>query len=358
MRLRDLTLREGEQRPGVTYTIEQKIKAARKLDTLGVDTIQLGFPVVDDRTERVVERVTLDAKTSGIARAVRGDVDAAVSAGVDVVDLFAPTSERQLETVVQTSRSDLTEDVVTAADYARDHGVEVVFNAMDGFRTDPQELTALFEAVDAETYVIADTVGCRTPGGVADYLDALTVPCSCLGVHFHNDLGVATANALTAARLGVDVIDVSIAGLGERAGNVPLEAFVAAAMIGKDTRMPTVEEDKLLPIAHVIIESLGESVEASTPLLGTSAFAHESGIHTAAMLDDPSTFEPFDPRQFGGSRRLLFGRSTGRGASRRLLKRANRDPTEERVERMLDRLASGETEHSLAEALQLARSIE
>ncbi|WP_256297633.1 LeuA family protein [Haloarchaeobius salinus] len=357
MKLLDLTLREGEQRPGVEYTVDQKVAAARELDALGVDYIQVGFPVADDRTRRVCERVDLDAKTTGIARAVPADVDAAIDAGVDVVNLFAPTSDRQLEHVLGRSREELLDTVVTVADRARDHGVEVHFDAMDGFRTDPADLDALFDAIDAELYTMADTVGGRTPAGVVDHLEAIETSLDDLGVHFHDDLGVATANTLAAARLGVARADVSVAGLGERAGNAVLEEVVAAAVVGDEPFTLDVDERRLLPTARAVLDALDEDVEPAKALLGDEVFAHESGLHTAAMLDDPATFEPFDPARFGGQRRLLFGSATGTGAARRLLERAGREPTEERVGALLDRLDDVEEELSLEAAVALAGEV-
>jgi len=354
----DLTLREGEQRPGVQYSVDEKVAAARELDSLGVDYVQLGFPVADDRTARVCERVDLNAKTTGIARAIPGDVDAAIEAGVDAVNLFAPTSDRQLEHVLGTDREAMVDAVVAAADRARDAGVEVQFDAMDGFRTDPAHLTALFERVDADLYTIADTVGGRTPTGVLEHLDAIDVPVSRLGVHFHDDLGAATANTVAAARRGVARADVSVAGIGERAGNASLEELVATVTVGDEPVTLDVDADELLPVAHAVLDALGEDVAPTKPLLGDEVFAHESGLHTAAMLDDPSTFEAFDPERFGGRRRLLFGSATGTGAARRLLERAGRDATDDRVRRLLDALDAADEELSLDDAVALASDLD
>lgn len=358
MKLLDVTLREGEQRPGVQYSVDEKVAAARELDSLGVDYVQVGFPVADERTARVCERVTLDATTTGIARAIPGDVDAAVEAGVDAVNLFAPTSDRHLEHVLGKDREEMVDAVLAAAARARDRGVDVHFDAMDGFRTDPRHLNALFEEVDAELYTIADTVGGRTPAGVRDHLDAIDVPVSRLGVHFHDDLGVATANTLAAARRGVARADVSIAGLGERAGNASLEALVASVVVGEEPVTLDLNTDELLTVAHAVLDELGEDVEPTKPLLGDEVFAHESGLHTAAMLADPGTFEGFDPAHFGGRRRLLFGSATGAGAARRLLERAGREPTDDRVRRLLDELDAADEELSLDAAETLARNVD
>lgn len=358
MKLLDLTLREGEQRPGVQYSIDQKVEAARELDSLGVDYIQVGFPVANGRTAAVCDRVDLTASTTGIARAIPRDVEAAVDADVDVVDLFAPTSDRQLEHVLGKDREELTGAVAEAADVAHDHGVEVHFSAMDGFRTEPTALDDLFATVDAELYTIADTVGSRTPTGVVNHLEALDTELSSVGVHFHDDLGVGTANALAAARLGVGKADVSVAGLGERAGNTAFEEVVAAAAVGDEPFEVSVDEEELLPVAHGVLDALDEEVEPGKALLGTEVFSHESGLHTAAMLDDPSTFEPFDPAQFGGERQLLFGSATGRGAARRILERVDREVTEDRVERLLEELDASSEELTLNEACAVADAID
>ncbi|WP_132058815.1 LeuA family protein [Halorussus amylolyticus] len=358
MKLLDLTLREGEQRPGVSYSVDQKVEAARELDSLGVEYVQVGFPVADDRTARVCARVDLDARITGIARAVPGDVEAALDAGVDVVDLFAPTSDRQLDGVLGKGRAELTEAAVEAADLARDAGAEVHFSAMDGFRTDPADLDAIFDAVDADCYTVADTVGSRTPAGVTDHLEALDTDLSTVGVHFHDDLGVATANTLAAARLGVAKADVSVAGIGERAGNASLEETVAAAAVGDENVEVELDANDLLPVAHAVLDALDEDVESAKSLLGDEVFAHESGLHTAAMLDDPATFEPFDPARFGGQRRLLFGSASGRGAARRLLERAGREPTGDRIAALLDRLGAVEEELTVEEAVALAEELD
>lgn len=358
MKLLDLTLREGEQRPGVHYSVDQKVTAARELDSLGVDYIQIGFPVADGRTAAVCERTDLNASITGLARSIPSDVMAAIEAGVDVVDLFAPTSERQLDHVLGIDRTELAETVIEAADVAHEHGVEVHFSAMDGFRTEPSALDDLFAAVDAELYTIADTVGSRTPAGVGTHLEALDTELSSVGVHFHDDLGVGTANALAAARCGVEKVDLSVAGLGERAGNAALEEFVAAAIVGDESIDVAITEDELLPVTRSVLTTLDEVVQPEKSLLGEEVFSHESGLHTAAMLDEPSTFEPFDPARFGGNRRLLFGNATGRSAARRLLERSDRQATEGRIERLVERLHTSSRELSLDEAISLAGEID
>ena len=358
MKLLDLTLREGEQRPGVEYTVDQKVEAARELDRLGADFLQIGFPVAGERTQKVCDRLDTEADVTGLARAIPSDVEAALDAGVDVVDLFAPTSDRQLDAVLGSSRESMVESVVEAADLAREGGADVHLTAMDGFRTEPGHLDDLFAAVDADWYTVADTVGSRTPAGVQQFLGDLDTDLGSVGVHFHEDLGVGTANALAAGRAGAGKVDVSVGGIGERAGNTATEEFVAAAAVGAEPIDLAVDEESLLPVARRVLDALDEDVPPTKPLLGDEVFSHESGLHTAAMLDEPSTFEPFDPAQFGGERRLLFGASTGAGAARKLLQRAGHEPTDERVEALLSRLAELDEEVGVEEAVEMAGDVD
>ena len=357
MELLDVTLREGEQRSGYSYSVEEKVAAARELDALGVEYVEIGFPVADDRTRRVCDELDVETKTVGIARAVDGDIDAAEDAGVDVIGVFAPTSDRQREKLLGATRDELRETIAGALDRARETGREVHFTAMDGFRTDPDFLRTLIDDVDAPYFTVADTVGARTPRDVREFLAALDADLSPIGVHFHDDLGVATANALAAADEGVGKADVSVAGVGERAGNTALEEFVAAATVGGEAVDLSIDVDEVIPRAGAVVDALGEDVAPQKPVLGAGVFEHESGLHTAAMLDDPATFEPFDPATFGGERRLLFGRSTGRGAARRLLSRVGRDPTDEAVDALLAALDAGE-DRTLDGALSLAERVE
>ncbi|WP_158059345.1 LeuA family protein [Halorussus halophilus] len=361
MKLLDVTLREGEQRAGTTYTVEQKVEAAELLSLLGVEYVQIGFPVADDRTHRVCETLDIEAKTTGIARVIDADIDAAVDAGVDVIDCFAPTSDRQRTQLLDVERDELQRRIDGAIDRAHETGHEVHFTAMDGFRTSPDVLAALAKNVGAEYVTVADTVGGTTPGGVRETLnalDSLGVDFSTLGVHFHDDLGVATANALVAAEFGVGKVDVSVAGVGERAGNTALEEFVVSGAVGPEPVEVSVERERLLSLSRSILDTLGEKVPPGKSLLGRTAFQHESGLHTAAMLDDPATFEPFDPATFGGERTLLFGAATGRGGARRLLERADREPTAERIDRLLDALRTEGGDLELVDAVALAKEVE
>lgn len=356
MRLCDVTLREAAQMPGRSYTVEQKIEAGHSLDRLGLPLVQTGFPATGEHDRTVTRRLSdsLDADVVAIARAREGDVNAALETGADVVEVFVPVSERQLEAIIGDSRTAAFDAALEAIDVVRDGGARAHLTLMDAFRTDAADVAPAFERFDAPI-TLADTVGARTPSFVAGYLRTLAelgVQLDRVGVHFHDDLGVATANALVSAQLGVDRVDLSVASLGERAGNPALEEFVVA--IEQDGN--GVPREELVPACRAVLDSLGETVDPRKAIIGEAVAAHESGLHTAAMLDDPATFEPYDPETFGGERTLLFGAQTGRGAARELLERTDQTPTVERVETLLERLAEvGPIE--LDEALAIAEQL-
>lgn len=356
MRLCDVTLREAEQMPGRSYTVEQKIEAGHALDRLDLPLVQTGFPVTGEHDRTVTRQLadSLDADVVAIARAREGDVTAALETGAAVVEVFIPVSERQLDAVIGDSRESAFEAAEEAINVVRDGGAQAHLTLMDAFRTDAADVAPAFERFDAPI-TLADTVGARTPSFVAGYLRTLAelgTQLDRVGVHFHDDLGVATANALVSAQLGVDRVDLSVASLGERAGNPALEEFVVAIEQEGDG----VAREELVPACRAVLDSLDEPIDPRKAVIGDAVSAHESGLHTAAMLDDPATFEPYDPETFGGERTLLFGAQTGRGAARELLERAGQDTTDERVETLLERLADRgpiECEEALAIAEQL-----
>lgn len=343
MQISDVTLREGDQQPGTSYSASQKVEAGRLLDRLGVDFVQAGFPITGETDREAISRLTddVDAEVVGLARALPGDIDAAASAEADVVDIIVPSSEWQRPYVIGGSRAEILETAATAVETAQNHGLSVHLSLMDAFRSDVDTVTEYFEAFpDVSCITLADTVGARTPHSVTSFIESVTavVDPSRVGGHFHNDLGVATANSLAAARSGIEKIDVSVAAIGERAGNTPLEEFVVAGTVDDDLAID-LKFDQLVPVCTKLLDLLNEPVASNKPVLGDRGFAHESGLHTAAMLEEPGAFEPFDPAQFGGERRLLFGVETGRGAARALIEQAGYSPNEESISRLLEHLA-------------------
>lgn len=361
MEITDVTLREGGQMPGRSYTVEQKVEAGRRLDELGVSVIQVGFPVTGERDKEATRRLATetDAAVEGIARAVPNDIDAVIEADADRLDVFAPLSANQLENVMHKEYDEMLEIIGDAIDHARDYDISMTLTLMDAFRTDSERLIDAFERFSYPVHIgLADTVGARTPSYVESLLEDLSaggVDLSRAGVHFHEDLGVGTANTLKAAEMGVGKADVSIANLGERAGNAALEEVVVSDSLSEGSTVD-VEASELIPVCLDVLDILGEDLDPRKAILGSEVVRHEAGIHTAAMLDEPSVFEPFDPETFGGKRELVFGEGTGRGGASKLLERAGGEPTDENVSRLLDRLAE-DGPLDQAEATELAADV-
>lgn len=360
MDLCDVTLREGDQMPGRDYAVRDKVEAGCALADLGVEYLQAGFPITGEKDRRAIGTLADETDTTvlGLARAVPGDIDAAIDAEADGVDVFAPLSDRHLEHVVRRSREEMLESIEAALDRAREGGVDAHLSLVDAFRTDPEHLRTAFDRFpEATTIVLADTVGATTPASVRSFLSDLDeeVNLERVGVHFHDDVGVATANAQAAYLAGVGRADVSVASLGERAGNPALEEVVAVGDLEHGTTFG-VDREQLLPTCEHVLATLDEAVDPRKALLGREVTEHESGIHTAAMLEEPSAFEAFDPARYGGERTLVFGEGTGSGAARILLERAAVEPTDGRVERYLDELTD-RGPMDTAEAVDLAEAL-
>ena len=330
--------------PGHQFTAEQKIEAGERLDDLGVDQIQPGFPATGETDLTAVQQLTAtcSADICAIARSVESDIDAALESNADIIQIFAPISDLQLDHVLGKSRAETVEILDSAIRYATDHGVSVECGLMDGFRTDPAIIADVCETIpDVSAYVIPDTVGATTPNAVDDFLESLSsngIDLADVGVHFHDDLGLATANALTAVRRGVGKVDVSVGGLGERAGNTAMEELVVATSTDGECPFDVVA-GRLIPRCTEVLEILDVAVPPRKPILGGDVYSHESGIHTRTMLIEPATFEPFDPATFGGHRSLVFGEGTGAGSAKTLLRLADRSPDDDTVNALLALLA-------------------
>lgn len=357
MLLNDVTLREGDQMPGRDYTAEQKVKSARALDELGLPFIQPAFPASGEKDQSVIKALSddTDAEIIGLARAVERDVDAAVDAGADVVETFVPVSDLHLEHLLGKSREEMLGMLVDTVDYITNRGATPHVTLADAFRADPEHIVEVFETVPEVDFInLADSVGARTPASVQTHLDAIESDVSFdrVGVHFHNDMGCGTANALTAYHAGVGKADVSIASLGERAGNSSLEEVIVACAVDDNDTLG-IETSNLIPVCQSVLDTIGEEWDERKAVLGKEISEHESSIHTAAMLSNPETLEPFDPGTFGGERRLIFGSATGSGGAQRLLERANIEPDESTMKRYLEVLATNGPVR-LDEALNLA----
>ena len=347
VRIFDTTLRDGEQTPGVSLSPEQKLEIARKLDGLGVDAIEAGFPVISDGERRAVGMIAregLGAEICGLARASRGDIDAAADAGLGYVHTFIATSDIHLEHKLRMTRDECAARAVEAVEYGKSRGLRVEFSAEDATRTDRGFLRRIFSEVagaGADRVDIPDTVGYATPEYVAritrDAAEATRLPVS---VHCHDDFGLAVANSVAGIQAGAECAHVTVNGIGERAGNASLEELVMGLQCLRfDGEYETGINTRLLYEASRLVSKLaGISVQANKAIVGDNAFGHESGIHTHGVLSNPLTYEPISPELVGRRRRLQVGKHAGLHGMNAMLAEYGIRPSPEQSSRILERV--------------------
>lgn len=312
----DVTLRDGEQTPGVSFTKEEKMDIARTLDEIGVEIIEAGFPVVSQGEKDSVKAIAhmgLDAKICCLARAVKPDIDAVLDCDADVVGIFMGTSDLHLKYKHKKTQDEAIDCMVTALEHAKKHGLIVRFAAEDSTRTDIEFLKRFYKAGEdagADYVSIADTVGIMNPSTikylVSEVKKTVRIP---VCVHCHDDLGLAVANTMAAAEAGAKQLHTTMNGIGERAGNASLEEVLIGLVIhyGIDRYDTT----RLKELSELVARYSGIGVAKNKAVVGANAFAHESGIHIAALLENDRTYELFSPELVGGNREFILGKHSG-----------------------------------------------
>ena len=328
----DTTLRDGEQSPGCSMNLREKVSLARQLETLGVDIIEAGFPIASEGDFVAVEAVAAECRKATIAalcRTVEQDVlragQALKKAARPRIHTFVATSDIHLEHKLKKTRSEVLAMTRAAVRLAREFADEVEFSAEDATRSDLDYLCeVLAAAVDegAQVINIPDTVGYTTP---TEYNDLIkTVRERVVGsrdvtvsVHCHNDLGLAVANSLSAIEAGARQIECTINGIGERAGNAALEEIVMAMHVRAD-RLPVtcnVRTEELYPTSRLLSSIIGFNVQPNKAIVGRNAFAHEAGIHQHGVLNNPLCYEIMTPESVGvPANRIVLGKHSGRHA--------------------------------------------
>jgi len=337
----DTTLRDGEQMPGVFFTKPQKLDIARKLDEVGIDEIEAGFPAISNREADIVKSIVnegLDANILGLSRLNKKDIDIAASSDVDKIILFVGTSDYHLKYKLHTTLNDLKEKMKDCIDYAKQYG-DVTFGFEDSTRTDIsilRDLSKIVTECGAKRIGIADTVGCATPIMIKKYVTSLkeitNIPIS---LHLHNDLGLVTANAFAGLEAGSNVYATTVNGIGERAGNLPLEQF---AMILKLFYKTHIDTTKLYELSQLVSLYSKVPIYMNQPLVGKNAFAHESGIHVAAIQENPITYEFIPPEMVGNKRRFILGKHSGKKSIEMKLKEYGLKTSIDNICKILDRV--------------------
>ncbi|WP_026487034.1 2-isopropylmalate synthase [Caldanaerobius polysaccharolyticus] len=351
----DTTLRDGEQTPGVSLNAAEKLEIAKQLKNLNVDVIEAGFPIASRGDFEAVKLIAAEVRgvgVSALARASKADIDRAYEAlkGAEHprIHVFIATSDIHLKHKLKMSREEALNRAVDMVAYARSKIGEVQFSAEDATRSDWDYLAKVYESVieaGATIINIPDTVGYTTPGEFAQLINYLkthvrNIDKAIMSVHCHNDLGMAVANSLTAAYHGVKQIEVTVNGLGERAGNASLEEVVMALNTRKDyyKRDVRVNTQQIYRTSKLVSTLTGISVQPNKAIVGANAFAHEAGIHQHGVLSERSTYEIMTPESIGLSHNnIVLGKHSGRHAFEAKLKELGYDLDADAINRAFER---------------------
>lgn len=328
----DTTLRDGEQSPGCSMNVREKMRMGRALEALGVDVIEAGFAAASEGDFRAIEEIGREVRgpvIASMARARTEDIDAAAdalkTASRSRIHIVLASSDIHLTHKLRISRTQALDQVDSAIRLAVARVDEVEFSAEDATRSDPKFLCEMVAvAIDAGAKIInvPDTVGYSVPGEYAAVFEMLRsripqVAGVTLSAHCHNDLGLAVANTLAAVAAGAQQVECTINGIGERAGNAALEEVAAAMMVRKD-RFPFTHSlilNRLCATSRLLAEIIGFGPTPNKAVVGRNAFAHEAGIHQHGVLKNPLTYEIMDPASVGASdHRLVLGKHSGRTA--------------------------------------------
>jgi 2-isopropylmalate synthase len=351
----DTTLRDGEQAPGATLTSDDKIRIALQLAKLGVDVMEPGLPVSSPGEFTAVQEISRrlqQVEICGFARAVKGDIDAAVKATQDAqrrrLHLFLSSSDIHLDFQLKKSREQVIRMAREMVAYAKQFVERIEFSPMDATRTGDEFLFEMVEAVIAEGATIInipDTVGYALPEEYGRLFTRVreqvrggdTVEYS---AHCHNDLGLAVANSLAAIQAGATYVEVTVNGVGERAGNCSLEELVMAIETRKNTLEAEtgIRTEEIFETSRMVSRAMHFPIAFNKPIVGRNAFQHEAGIHQGGLLKNRSTYEIMNPEQLGISRKMIvLGKHSGRHAIRHRIQQMGIEVTDGQMEQIYDR---------------------
>jgi len=325
----DTTLRDGEQTAGVVFAKEEKLYIARLLNALGVEQIEAGIPIMGGDEKEVIKKIVdcnLDSSIMGWNRAVINDIKASIDCGVDSVAISISTSDIHIKHKLKSSREKVLKDMTKAVEFAKKKRLYISVNAEDSSRTDKEFMLRFAEKAKesgADRLRFCDTVGILNPHdtyNIIKYIeDNVDID---IEMHTHNDLGMATGNAISGVMAGANYVGVTVNGLGERAGNARLEEVVMSLKTSLNIKN-NYDIGKLKPICEYVSKASGRSISPWKTIVGDNIFSHESGIHVDGALKNPLTYEIFNPEELGLKRKIIIGKHSGAAAIISKLKKYN-----------------------------------
>ena len=339
----DTTLRDGEQTPGVSLTLDEKLAIARGLDLLGVQVIEAGSAMTSDGERQSIKAIAasgLSAEICSYVRALPADVDTALACDVDSIHLVVSVSDLHIERKLRSDRKSVIRKAVEVTEYAKDHGLIVELSGEDASRADHDYLVSLYAAgieAGADRLAFCDTVGVLVPEITYEIFRSLCNLSAPVSIHCHNDFGMATANTVSALRAGASQAHVTVNGIGERAGNASLEEVVM--ILESLYKIETgIKCRDFYQLSRMVSRMTGLPLAPNKAIVGENAFTHEAGIHVHGLLADTKTYEPIPPETVGRKRRIVLGKHAGSASVELALREFGIGTTKDQLAQIVSRV--------------------